>query len=983
MRHRLALLLAAALLARGAAAADDEPGTLGLAWVASREVRLVHPAPMLDYLEPHALRTYSNSLAWQRRVLGWEPSERTTVFLKDFADHGNASATAAPRNLLGFDIAPLSLAFETFPASERMYALMNHELVHVATMDMSTAADRGLRFFFGGKLQPQPRQPETLLYSYLTVPRFNVPRWYLEGSATFLDTWMSGGLGRAQGGYDEMVFRGMVRDGAHIFDPLGLPSLGTRVDFQVGVNAYLYGTRFFTWLTLAHGPEKVIAWLKRDEGSRRYYADQFEQVYGMPLERAWDGWIAFEKEFQRQNLEEVRKHPVTAARDLVPRAVGSVSRAFFDEARGLLYAGFRYPGVVEHLGALDVRTGEVRRLADIKGAMLYRVTSLAWDPGAQTLFYTSDNHALRDVRALDVRTGEERMLLEDARIGELAFDPADKALWGVRHANGLATLVRIPHPYVEWLQVHTFPYGVVPYDLDVSPDGRLLSASCSEVDGSQFLRVWEKGKLSPDAAAPLSEFRFGQSVPEGFVFAPGGRFLFGSSYYTGVSNIFRYEVATGKVEAVSNAEAGFFRPLPLPDGKLIVFHYTGQGFVPAEIDPHPLEDVSAIRFLGAELARQHPLVTRWQVPPASAADSAAVAVTGRGPYLALRELGLSAAFPVVQGYKDWVGFGWRAELEDPLRLVSVGLVATFLVANVPGVERPHLALDFRFLDWHGEVSWNRADFYDLFGPTKRGRKGFAARLGWDHAFVYDPPRRLDLRTEVAFFDKIDALPDFQNVAATVDRLATVTAGLHYSLLRRSLGAVDDEKGLAWELVADANLVREQLLPRARAGLDLGFALPLPHASLWLRGAAGVTGGERGDPFANFYFGGFGNNWVDNRAVQRFQAFTSLPGFRIDEVEGGSFGRALVEVKLPPLVFERLGTPAFFLNFLRPQLFAIGLWTDPESAGRRAAWASAGAQIDLRFSVLHWYEMTLSAGWAVGLREWGRAGGEWMVSLRIL
>ena len=57
---------------------------------------------------------------------------------------------------------------------------------------------------------------------------------------------MGGGLGRAQGGYDEMVFRAMVRDDAHFYDPLGLASRGVQVDFQVGANAYLYGTRFFT-----------------------------------------------------------------------------------------------------------------------------------------------------------------------------------------------------------------------------------------------------------------------------------------------------------------------------------------------------------------------------------------------------------------------------------------------------------------------------------------------------------------------------------------------------------------------------------------------------------------------------------------------------------------------------------------------------------------------------------------------------------------
>ena len=59
---------------------------------------------------------------------------------------------------------------------------------------------------------------------------------------------MGGGLGRAQGAYDEMVFRAMVRDNARFYDPLGLESEGTSVDFQVGANDYLYGTRFISYL---------------------------------------------------------------------------------------------------------------------------------------------------------------------------------------------------------------------------------------------------------------------------------------------------------------------------------------------------------------------------------------------------------------------------------------------------------------------------------------------------------------------------------------------------------------------------------------------------------------------------------------------------------------------------------------------------------------------------------------------------------------
>ena len=126
-----------------------------------------------------------------------------------------------------------------------------------------------------------------------------------------------------------------------------------------------------------------------------------------------------------------------------------------------------------------------------------------------------------------------------------------------------------------------------------------------------------------------SEFQFGQAAPEGFAFSPEGRFLYGSSYYTGVSNIFRYEVKTGVTEAVTNAETG--RSVTSPaDGRLIVLNFTGQGFVPATLDPEPLKDLSAIKFLGAELVARHPIVTQWQVPPPSTVDDEQL-ITRRGP----------------------------------------------------------------------------------------------------------------------------------------------------------------------------------------------------------------------------------------------------------------------------------------------------------------------------------------------------------------
>jgi hypothetical protein len=155
---------------------------------------------------------------------------------------------------------------------------------------------------------------------------------------------MAGGLGRAQGGYDEMMFRAMVRDDSHFYDPLGLESQALRVSFQGTANAYLYGTRFVSWLAYNYSPETLAEWTRRDPGSKRYYADQFEHVFGIPLNQAWQNWIAFEREFQQRNLAEVRKFPITPDHKLVARALGSVSRMFYEEATGTLYAAVRYPG---------------------------------------------------------------------------------------------------------------------------------------------------------------------------------------------------------------------------------------------------------------------------------------------------------------------------------------------------------------------------------------------------------------------------------------------------------------------------------------------------------------------------------------------------------------------------------------------------------------------------------------------------------------
>ncbi len=977
MRAALLCLVLACALGRPLAADEIEMDRLE-----TEDLDLLYFDPPQTYLTPYAARAFLNSIEFQKRIFEWKPWEKTTFLLKDFTDSGNAAARASPNNALLIDVAPLNQAFETLTAGERIFTLMNHELVHVATMDVWNEDDAFWRKFFMGKPMPVEEHPESILYNYLATPRVNAPRWFLEGSAVFMDTWMAGGIGRAQGAYDEMVFRAMVRDGAHFYSPLGLEAEGSSVDFQVGVNAYLYGTRFISYLALTRSPEHVVEWLKRGPDSDAYYSNQFERVFGKPLVDVWDDWIAWEHDFQKRNLEAVKAHPTTALKRLTANGLGSVSRLYYDEKRQSLIGAFRYPGVIAHVGELSLKDGSIRRLVDVKGPMHYRVASVAYDPKTATAWYTTDNYAFRDLIEIDVASGKTKMRLKDARIGDLAFNPADRTLWGLRHLNGFVTLVRMDPPYEAWTQIHTWPYGEVPFDLDISPDGELIAMSHARVNGDQALRVYRLREMKDEKPKEVASFDFGVAVPESFVFAPDSKSLYGSSYYTGVSNIFRFDIASAKVAAVSNAETGLFRPIPRETGKLIALEYTGQGFTPVELDPKPLEDLSAVKFLGNEVATKHPVVKTWAVgsPAKIPLDEK---ITRRGKYVPSDEMKVGAAYPIVEGYKGYASFGWHLMLEDALQFAKLYMTASYSTTeSLKEAERFHFNIEYRTVNGYIRYWHNDADFYDLFGPTERSRKGDAILAGYKWPLIYDPPIQANLAMDAGYFTGLDTLPGNQNVPATADTVYSLDFKLDYSDTDKSLGAVDHEKGYRWEVAWGADNAGGEMFPKVRAGFDFGFPIGWEHSSLWLYSSAGLAGGDRLNPFTPFYFGGFKNNYLDDKETKRYREYHTMPGFEIDEVAARNFAKSVAEWNLPPIRFEDVGTPSLYLGSIRSAVFAGVLHTDMGLATERTV-GNAGAQLDFNFTLAHRLPMTLSLGYAAGIEDGAKLDEEWLISLKIM
>lgn len=980
------------------------------------------------YVLPHLERCFHNALQFHKKLFDYTPTERISLLVQDFGDYGNAGATAVPNNAISMGLSPFSYAFETSPAGERVFTMMNHELVHVVALDNSTATDRFYRGLFLGKVAPDAIDPISMIYSYMTVPRRYSPRWYHEGIASYLDTWMSGGLGLALGSYDEMVFRTRVKEGARIYSAQGLESEGVTSDFQGRSNSYLYGTRFMGYLAYTYSPQKIIDWVKRDKGSKAFFVRQFHKVFGLNINTAWSDWIAFEKNWQQENIKILSEHPITEMEPIREESIGSVSYAQYDKKRNLVYVGINNTGKVPHLASINLKTGKLDHLTDIKGAALFYVTSLTYDPVNDLLFYTTDNDSWRDLNSYNLKTKETKMLQKDFRVGDLAFNRADQSIWGIKHLNGFSTITRVAKegdndarkggtPYSTWDQIYTLPYGEDIFDIDISPDGTLLSAAVSDLAGNQALLLYKIEDLRNEVFTPDTIFNFDVASPQSFRFTDDGKYLYGTSFYTGVSNIFRVEVATKKIIAMSNSITGLFRPTFIDSTKLFAFNFKSNGFQPVFVPNQQVFNLANIAFLGNITIEKYPELKDWQIPIASSKDlDLDTIITNVGKYLPGKEMKVNSGYPIVVGYKNNIGVGYKMQIADPFSFRSLD----FSVAYTPRTWRNSLVteknepvdtlgdnelfhVDFVYKTGQFiiDASYNHAEFYDLLGPTQSSRKGIRLGLSYDKNLLFDSPRSLDMNFGISGFYGLDQSPEFQQIVVSgfnKNFYTNLVTSISYTNASGSLGAVDAEKGVRATLYtsmamssidADQDFaLPDQFYPRVIGMFDYGIQLPGKHFSLWLRTAVGSSFSDIFNPFTRFGFAAFGNNYLDYQQSRQYRAPFAFPGlsYTADKaVIAQRFGKAMAEFVIPPVHFRKLGGFNFFVNWIQPTVFSSVLYTTTVDQGLSDnQFVNLGGQIDIRMVTFSLLPSTLSFGYAQAwdMVDNGRYN-EWMISLKLL
>ncbi len=250
--------------------------------------------------------------------------------------------------------------------------------------------------------------------------------------------------------------------------------------------------------------------------------------------------------------------------------------------------------------------------------------------------------------------------------------------------------------------------------------------------------------------------------------------------------------------------------------------------------------------------------------------------------------------------------GYHFNFDDPLQFANLGITAAYTPdTNLPSEPaRPHRH------HWPLPVlDGQRCRGIARISTTCSGRPSAAAKAtprssATTGSCINDEPRKLDLMLDFSYYDQIDTLPNAQNVSTNFTRLVTGEVRTHYTDVRRSLGAVDDEKGIDGALVYKGSRVSGEITPQFRGELDRRHSAALAEF-VDLAANRGRRRQRRPQQHRREFL--FRRIRQQLRRRQVDQALSRLrfkfPGFGIDEISALSFVREMGEWNLPPCVFE--------------------------------------------------------------------------------
>ena len=982
-RVACALLAFLAVPAPGRAQAPPPDGE----WLTleTEHVRVTFP-PALEALGRHTAARAEVAWAALARHVARPPDGPVDIIVTDNTDISNGYATPFYTNRVVLFAPPpvthLALSFHR----DWLDLVLVHELAHIFHLDVPWSRVPWLRDVFGRAPLP-----------WLFFSAVGSPSWAVEGLATVVESELTG-AGRVHGSYHEMVVRTAILEDA--FPGIDRVTGETPI-WPGGERRYIYGSLFLDWLRHRHG-EDALAEIVEETADGLPPAQLFfdaigKGALGTSFTDAYRAWRAELETRYRALSDSLGARGLTATERVGVPGRWALFPRVSPDGRRLAYGlddGRDDPAVA----VVDLARGEVveRHRRNGGGSVM---GPAAWLPGGAALL-TSElelgdpYHLYEDLYRIG--EGGRRRLTEGARLLHPTVSADGARAVAVQNRSGTNRLVEVDVATGAVTALTSFDpdrHWALPR---LSPDGERIAVGVWRRSGLHDVVVLDR------AGAPLAALAPDRAIDQAPAWSPDGRWVLFASDRTGISNLYAWEVETGRLLQATSVLGGAFYPDVSPDGRWVYFSaYHADGFhierIPFRPEawrpaPPPLERLAEAAELPApvpapQAAAASPLrpYSAWAtarphfwLPLSQAEDGGGEARTAWGVFTAGADVLGRHAYEI-------------ALLYEP----EEGLPEGTLTYRWAGLGNPVLSLsverdwDFAFQDTLSDGAtadvFSRGDVARLSATFSRPRWRHAAALTLGGELVDDAVLLRNAPEGVAFGETADVR----------DRLGGAFARASWSNSRAHAWSISREEGVSLSLTArqrwdtDARPARDSVPGRDASYRELapwgaayrsvrvfGFAdhVLAARASGLLRdgpfaprsGVGGASGGDEGLGIGEPLGGSL---------------FLPVRGFHTDARRGTRAWSASLEYRFPvALVGRGVRLWPVFLDRISGAFFADAgdAWCAQDQAEARSgcsvraarALVSAGAELSLDGLVLYNGYLRVRTGLAVPLQPGG-------------
>jgi hypothetical protein len=927
----------------------------------------VHFTPALEPLGRRAAERAETAYAALAAALVTPPRGKIDLVLSDNVDYSNGYATPLPTNRIVIFAHPPVDAPELAFYDDWLQLVVSHELTHIFHLDYAGGLPRAVRRVLGRNL--------------FSFPNVLVPGWTQEGLATVLESRLTR-AGRVRATLYDMTLRtAILEDEFFSIDratghPVTWPGPSTR---------YAYGSLFMDFLGDRYGDARHGEWV-RLMGRRvpfSYGANGAAQrAYGQSFTRAWGEWRDSLRAEYTALADSLRRAGLTEPEILVEEGRNTEAPRWSPDGRTIAYAhstGREEASTrlwsEEGVRVLDPRTSLGPSSWRADGSLVTAMVD-AVDPYR----YYSDLYVVRP-------NGDRDRITHGARLTEPDVHRGTGRIVAVRGGGGTTVPVVMEAD-------GGGPRELVPASPDVhwtrprwSPDGTRIAIS-----------RWRTGALYDvvvlDAAtgSVVREVTSDRAVDSSPSWSPDGRYVVFSSDRSGISNLYAYDLAEGRLQRVTNVLTGAFEPDVSPDGRWIAHTlYRADGYHLARIpfDPTRWTAAPPLRAELAQAGAAPEVAQRTAGGPARRYSPLPSLLPSAWSPILTDETELGIALGAAVGGQDVVGrHTYAALVQVHPRELRTSLEATYLYA---GLGNPVIGASVR-------QDWDYAGTIGRTGPG--GETELAALLERERSgslvATFTRPRARSnswLSLGVGASKRDYSLSDSTGSYLDVPTEAGGAVTLGYSTARRYAYSVSPENGF---MVAGSLEGRRYL---ESAGIDdatPGYLRTTGRAQGYLpfrawgfsRHVLGLRvagGADQGSLTPGYSLGGEGGG------VPAFplSTFVSL-GDDVDLPvrgygEGAQFGdrgvAATAEWRFPLALVERgRGVLPVYLDRVWGTLFvdAGRTWCTEECLGRFDApdtraentLVSAGAELGVNLSVSYLQPIPFRAGVGFPLRPVG-------------